>query len=77
MNKLKIMMGLVSFVTGLILYLHKQKYLTEGEQKAIADALRIQAEEMDRARNARATALRNAQLTPANKPLADDGFRRD
>lgn len=73
----KFLMGLVSFVTGLIIYLHKQKFISEGEQKAIAEALRVQAEEMDRAVRARNRAADAAKRVPDGQSLDDDGFRRD
>lgn len=73
----KFLLGLVSFVTGLITYLQRQKFIDEGEQRALAEALRVQAEEMDRATRARDRAADAAKRVPNDKPLDDDGFRRD
>jgi len=64
-------------LSSLTTHLQKKQLIGEGERRAIAEALKVQHDELIRANKAREDQRSRNAAVPRSHSLPDDGFRRD
>lgn len=72
-----ILLALLRGLGALLEMARERQWLKAGEQQALADLLRKQADDLQKAENAREAARRDHARVPRDRGLPDDGFRRD
>ena len=72
-----IVLALLRGLGALLDIARERQWLKAGEQQALADLLRKQADDLQKAEDAREAARRDHAGVPRDRGLPDDGFRRD
>lgn len=76
-NWLTLALVLIRALAAYVSWMERRDLLNEGGRLAIAEALKVQHDELTRASQVREeTRKRNASVPPSHS-LPDDGFRRD
>lgn len=76
-NWLALALALLRAFSVFMTWLQNRELIAEGERRAVAEALRVQADEIHRANEAREDQRQRNAAVPASRSLPDDGFRRD
>lgn len=76
-NTLALLLALARALGALMNLARERQWLKAGEQQALADQLRKQADDLLEAEQARDAARRGNARVPRGGKLPDDGFRRD
>lgn len=76
-NWLTLALVILRALAAYVAWMERKDLLNEGGRLAIAEALKVQHEELTRATRAREEARKRNASVPPTSSLPDDGFRRD